>query len=136
MTNLVSMSTRDAILDAAQRLFARYGYRKTTVDELAREAGIAKGTVYLYFKSKEEIAVGRIERVLESMRVRLEGIASSAGSPLDRLRAVLIDRVMFRVDSAQLYATDIETLLGEIRPALAVQRQEFLRDETAVVRRL
>jgi AcrR family transcriptional regulator len=136
MTDLVSVSTRDAILDAAEKLFARFGYRKTTIDELAREAGIAKGTVYLYFKSKEEIALGRIERVLEILRARLDALATSEGPPLERLRAVLIDRVMFRVDSAQLYAADVESLLGEIRPALVAQREVFVRDEAAVVRRL
>src|SRR5437763_1237801 len=42
------------ILDAADRLLARYGYQKMTVDDLAREAGIGKGTVYLSFPGKSE----------------------------------------------------------------------------------
>jgi AcrR family transcriptional regulator len=133
MTDPVSLSTREIILDAAEHLFARYGYRKTTVDDLARESGIAKGTVYLYFKNKEEIALGRIGRVLATLRARLEAIAASSDPPLQKLRGVLIDRIMFRVDSAQVYATDIETLLGEIRPALATERQRFLRVEIQVV---
>ena len=51
------------ILDAADRLLARYGYRKMTVGDLAREAGIGKGTVYLSFASKSEIALACIERM-------------------------------------------------------------------------
>ena len=49
----------DLILDAADRLLARYGYRKMTIDDVAKEVGIGKGTIYLHFKSKEEIALAR-----------------------------------------------------------------------------
>lgn len=42
----------EAILDAADRLFARFGYRRTAMDDVAGEAGVAKGTLYLYFDSK------------------------------------------------------------------------------------
>ncbi|MCX6130429.1 MAG: TetR/AcrR family transcriptional regulator [Proteobacteria bacterium] len=49
------------IMDAAQGLFSRYGLKKTSIEEIARDAGLGKGTVYLYFRSKDEIfeAVGR-----------------------------------------------------------------------------
>jgi AcrR family transcriptional regulator len=46
---------RDQILDAAIEVFARNGYERTNVSDIAGTAGIAKGTIYLYFKSKEEI---------------------------------------------------------------------------------
>src|ERR1044072_678836 len=46
---------REAILRAAIRVFAHNGYFNSKVADIAREAGIADGTVYLYFKSKEEI---------------------------------------------------------------------------------
>lgn len=46
---------REAILAAALALFGRYGYRRTSIDDIAREAGVAKGTVYLYVESKEAL---------------------------------------------------------------------------------
>ena len=46
---------RRRILEAATDLFIRQGYRKTSMDEVAREAGVAKGTVYLYFKNKTDL---------------------------------------------------------------------------------
>jgi AcrR family transcriptional regulator len=52
----------DAILDAAERLLARYGYRKMTMDDLAREAGIGKGTKYLHFPSKQEVVLCSIDQ--------------------------------------------------------------------------
>jgi TetR/AcrR family fatty acid metabolism transcriptional regulator len=52
---LVSEFRRAAIVDAARTVFARRGFAQGIIDEIAREAGIAKGTVYLYFRSKSEI---------------------------------------------------------------------------------
>ncbi len=54
---------REAILDAVGRLLLKYGYRKMTVEDIAREAGIGKGSVYLHFPSKEEVALGWFDRV-------------------------------------------------------------------------
>jgi AcrR family transcriptional regulator len=54
--NIQRESIRDEILDATDRLLARFGYKKMTIDDLAQEVGIGKGTVYLHFSSKEEIA--------------------------------------------------------------------------------
>ncbi|AHF79492.1 TetR/AcrR family transcriptional regulator [Thermococcus paralvinellae] len=49
------MDTRERILKAARELFAEKGYDKTTVDEIVERAGVAKGTFYNYFRSKEEL---------------------------------------------------------------------------------
>jgi AcrR family transcriptional regulator len=54
---------RDDILAAAETLFLRYGVRRTSMDDIATEAGIAKGTVYLSFRSKEELFVALTERM-------------------------------------------------------------------------
>ena len=56
----------DEILDAALRVFARCGLHKTNLDEVAKEAGISKGTIYLYFKDKEELFVAAAQRVVPS----------------------------------------------------------------------
>ncbi len=51
-------SKRDAILHAARALFARQGYEETTIADIARAAGVAVGTVYLYFRNKHEVYTG------------------------------------------------------------------------------
>jgi AcrR family transcriptional regulator len=56
----------DEILDAALRVFARCGLHKTNLEEVAKEAGISKGTIYLYFKDKEELFVAAAHRVVPS----------------------------------------------------------------------
>jgi AcrR family transcriptional regulator len=52
----------ERILDAATRLLLRWGYRKTTIDDVAREAGVGKGTIYLHWKDKNELFSAAIWR--------------------------------------------------------------------------
>ena len=52
---ILSAYRRGEILEAARRVFARKGFAKAGIGEIAREAGIAKGTVYLYFRSKDAV---------------------------------------------------------------------------------
>ena len=51
---------RKRIIDIATSLFLELGYRKTSIDKIARQAGVAKGTVYIYFKSKNELLMHAI----------------------------------------------------------------------------
>src|SRR5437016_14443491 len=91
----------ELILDAADRLLARYGYKKMTMDDVAKEVGIGKGTIYLHFKSKEEIALARVDRIVDRLNERLRGIAHSNGSAVARLRRMLVVRVLFRFVRAE-----------------------------------
>ena len=56
--DVVTAFRRDQILDAAHGVFASRGFKEATVGHIADAAGIAKGTLYLYFKSKDEILLG------------------------------------------------------------------------------
>ena len=64
---LLSEWRHHEILEAARRIFARLSYAATNVEEIAKEAGTAKGTVYLYFKSKEEILAAVLASDLECL---------------------------------------------------------------------
>lgn len=63
-TKGVVTDKREAILRAAIKVFARFGYFNSKVSDIAGEAGIADGTVYLYFKSKEEILHSIFDRAM------------------------------------------------------------------------
>ncbi|MCY4752952.1 helix-turn-helix domain containing protein [Pelomonas aquatica] len=87
----------DAIVGAVNRLLATKGYDAMTVDEVAAEAGMAKGSLYKMFGSKEELAgvamVGVLDRALafsEALRARAEELAQAGRpvSPIDQLKAV------------------------------------------------
>src|SRR5579871_6561147 len=70
---------RQRILDAAVRVFAKKGFYATRVSEVAKAAGVADGTIYLYFKSKEELLVSlfedRVERLLAFLHTELPATA-------------------------------------------------------------
>src|SRR5215472_14971786 len=53
----------ERILDTAAAMLVRWGYRKTTIDDVAREAGVGKGTIYLHWKDKNELFRAAILRV-------------------------------------------------------------------------
>jgi AcrR family transcriptional regulator len=79
------------ILDAATELFITQGYRKTSIDEVARQAAVAKGTVYLYFKNKSDLLFHAI--ALEKSRYVGEAMAILSGDlpPQEKLRAYLTE---------------------------------------------
>jgi AcrR family transcriptional regulator len=131
-TTLAPAQIRDAILDGAERLLARYGYKKMTIDDLAREAGIGKGTVYLHFPSKEEVALCTIDRIVERLLERLRAIAGSDEPVMDRLRRMLEMRVLFRFDSVKDYSQSIDDLLGSLRAAYLRRRQRYFDAEAQV----
>ncbi len=123
----------DVILDAADRLLARYGYKKMTIDDVAREAGIGKGTVYLHFKSKEDLVLSHIDRIIDRLLERLDAIAGSDLAPDEKLTQMLSLRVIFRFDSVQHYTESISEVLRDLRTGLLERRARYFEDEAKVI---
>lgn len=128
-TTALREEIRESILDATDRLLARYGYKKMTIDDLAQEVGIGKGTIYLHFSSKEEVALSHIDRIIERLKERLLSIAQQDAPPAERLRQMLIERVLFRFDSVQHYTQSLNDLLAALRPRLLARRQRYFAEE-------
>jgi AcrR family transcriptional regulator len=124
---------RDRILDAADRLLARFGYRKMTVEDLAREAGMGKGTVYLSFPSKADVALACIDRMADRLLARLQTIAAAPGPEAPKLHAMLLERVMHRFDYARPHSASIDGLLDSIRAPLLERRREYFRREARAI---
>jgi AcrR family transcriptional regulator len=133
MTSTITREeVREAILDATDHLLARYGYRKMTVDDIAQEAGIGKGTIYLHFASKEEVTLSHVDRIIERLKERLWAIARSDADVAIRLRLMLVARVLFRFDSVQHYTQSLNDLLAALRPKLLERRARYFEDEARV----
>ena len=125
-------SVKDAILDATDRLLARYGYRKMTVEDIASEAHIGKGTIYLHFTSKEEVVLSHVDRIVDRLKERLREIGSSNAPAAERLREMLLTRVMFRFDSIQHYTQSLNDLLAALRPGLLARRAIYFEAEAQI----
>ena len=93
---------RAAILDAALRVFGQYGYRRTSMDDIAREAEIGKGTIYLSFASKEEVFQALSQRLAQQMLAGAETARRQPGTTADKLAAM----------HAAWFGTYVETIRG------------------------
>jgi len=94
---IVSEFRRTEIVNAARTVFARRGFALGIMDEIAREAGVAKGTVYLYFKSKTDIYKAVLDHDMKALKMStLERIDAVAG-----LKAKIRAFVLVRLENAE-----------------------------------
>ncbi|MFK7972567.1 MAG: TetR/AcrR family transcriptional regulator [Bacteroidia bacterium] len=92
--------SRNAILEAALKLFAEKGYHKASIAQIANEAGVSKGLIYNYFEKKDDLLMGMIEREMkvgESMIAEMMAIES----PLDQFRFVITQAFKQIKDNAE-----------------------------------
>src|SRR3977135_3039075 len=79
---------RERILVAAERIFARHGFFAARVSDIAREAGGADGTIYLYFKSKDDLLISLFENRMQQLNETLR-TAIAGKKPREELRTVV-----------------------------------------------
>jgi TetR/AcrR family fatty acid metabolism transcriptional regulator len=80
---------RERILAAAERVFARRGFFAARVSEIAKDAGVADGTIYLYFKSKDELLISLFEQRMKQVNAVLRTALASETKPVAQLRALI-----------------------------------------------
>ena len=127
---------RTRILDAADRLLVRHGFRRMTIDSIASEAGIGKGSVYLHFRSKEDVALSCIDRMAAAVVSALEVLAARRAGAAARLAAMLRARVLLRFDYARRHAHSIDEKLAVMRQAMLERRATHFDGEAAVLDRV
>jgi AcrR family transcriptional regulator len=84
-----SSAKPNAIVLAALELFTRYGYRKTSIDDIAQAAQVAKRTVYLHFENKAAVFLAILEYLGGQVRQRCVAAERMGGTPVDRLTGFL-----------------------------------------------
>ncbi len=98
------------ILAAARRLVQSRGVGALTMGEIAASAGVAKGTVYLYFPGKDQLVQALISQVGENILADVEAVVSGRGAPLAKVQkvaALLLDYLMRERDLFPVYARDL-----------------------------
>lgn len=86
-------NTKDKILSVAGDIFSKFGFYKTTIDEIARAAHKAKGSVYRHFKNKEELFQGVVEKEFQVLRGELIKAINSGISSKEKLTNYIIVRM-------------------------------------------
>jgi AcrR family transcriptional regulator len=93
------------ILEAARRVMARYGMQGTTVDRVAEEAKVAKGTIYLYFQSKDELVHAAVLEGLREMVAETVRSDNPSMPPLDRIRNLILAQYRIQASNQDFLKT-------------------------------
>lgn len=93
---------REAILDAATRVFGRLGFQDAKMADIAAEAGVAAGTVYNYFKNKEEVFRSILERTHDAVYQRIM-VHQQIADPIERMRASTREAFAFLEEHGALF---------------------------------
>jgi TetR/AcrR family transcriptional regulator, fatty acid metabolism regulator protein len=109
---------RERILAAAERIFARHGFFAARVSEIAKEAGVADGTIYLYFKSKDDLLISLFENRMSQVNDALRS-AIADRAPAEQLRAFI--RAYLQLVSDEPAAVEVLTI--ELR-----QSSKFMKE--------
>lgn len=95
--------TKDKILAVAARMFGKYGFQKTTVDEIARTAHKAKGSVYYYFKSKEELYLAVVTQEINILKSELTRVIVDSQEATEMIRSYLMSRMILMKDAVNYH---------------------------------
>lgn len=102
------------ILEGANKLFQRYGLNKTTMEDIAKDAGKGKSTLYYYFKSKEEIFQAIISREKDDFFLLLQSEISKSPTAWEKFKTFYLRRFEMMKKMANLYTV----LVSETREAM------------------
>lgn len=97
-------SREEYIIKVAQKLFARFGFFKATVNEIAKAAHMGKSSLYHYFRSKEDIFKKVIERENTILNRKIEEALEKARTPQEKLKAFVVTRMKYLNELANIYS--------------------------------
>jgi AcrR family transcriptional regulator len=93
--DVVTEFRTSGILEAARKVFAQKGFSAATVDDVAAAAGVAKGTVYLYYESKRDIYFAALKAGIEQMYAMLDERLKSVSTPEEKLKTLIAVKLQY-----------------------------------------
>lgn len=108
--------TREKIIKHALKIFAQKGFFRTTVDDIAQATGVAKGTVYLYFKDKQDLYIATIDEHFNRALEELSAIEAETTTPSEKMEEIainLIDYIKTLKTSYMLFTFENINLKGK-----------------------
>jgi AcrR family transcriptional regulator len=90
---MVKEDSRNSIVEKAREIFAYYGFRKTTMNEIADGVGKGKSSLYYYFSSKEDVYRAVIEKEADTMTRKLVEAVSEEKDPVEKIRIYVVTRM-------------------------------------------
>ena len=124
---------RQKILDAAEQRLWRYGFKKTTIDEIASDAGVGKGTVYLHFDGKEEIGLAIVSEYKQRGLDQMALIAQDREkSPVQKLTEMLQYPVLYVCQSCR-ESPAMQEMITAIKPHIRRHIQPQTEQEYKII---
>lgn len=135
MKNIALKDTRLAVIKAAQDIFAKFGYKKTTVDDIARAAHKVKSTLYQYFESKEEIFQTIVEKESQILKEEIQKAIKAQDNPKKKLLTYVITRMRVLKDLSNFYNALRDEYLEHF-VFIEKIRKKYLKDEINTIKKI
>lgn len=126
---------RIAILNAAKQRLRKYGIQKTKMQEIAQDVGIAVGTLYLYFKNKDEILIASTEAFANQHLADAEAILNSDKSPPEKLKAYILNRFYASQETRNSgsHAAELARAVIRLKPQLIEEQSIWTRKNVSMI---
>lgn len=131
---VVKEEIRTHIVGVARKIFTRHGFRKATMEEIARASKMGKSSIYYYFRSKEQIFRAVVEFEARMLKEKLNRVIAKNDSPSDRLRAYILFRLHHIRTLENFYSALNEDTLShmgfilDIRRNFEIEEQQLVRE--------
>lgn len=117
------------ILGQASQVFSKYGFKKATMDDIAKASGMGKSSLYYYFKSKEEVFEAVVKKEADLLRIELEKkVINSNENPKEKIRSYVLIRMKFLKEMVNFYDTLKNDYLGNLAFTERI-REKYDREE-------
>jgi len=123
----------ESILDTAKKMFARYGLRKTSLEEVARMARVAKATIYNYFENKDHVYLEVLRREIDDVIKQVSLSVEQAASPVDKFRVFVHAKFHYMKEAINILNLDREGI-DKLLPKTAEIYDSLFKREVEIIR--
>jgi AcrR family transcriptional regulator len=132
---VIKAEVRGQIVGVARKIFTRYGFKKTTMEEIAAATHKGKSSIYYYFQSKEDIFRAVVEKEADELKEQLDRALRTDASPLEKLKAYILFRLHHLRTLKNFYAALNDEYLSHLGFILEI-RQNFDQEELQLVKEI
>lgn len=123
----------EIIIEKSRELFGKFGFKKTTMDDIANACGIGKATLYYYFENKQDIFKSVIKKEIEMFIEKISNVLSQIEEPHEKLRAFVLARVT-RVQEVSNYYSTMRDEYMEHYAFIEEERKAFISWEIETIK--
>lgn len=125
-------ATRRRIISEAASEFARLGFDQANINTIAEQAGIGKGTIYLYFVNKRELFLAMLRHIAQSQLASIRVALATDGTIVERLERLFLAFVQLAEEDSNSFNVSMSALYG-VNRAFKTEATKLLRDYVAVI---